>query len=532
MRIIDVSIKNYRGFDSFHWTIGHDVNYIVSCNAGGKTNLLTALALALGQARSVSRADFTDPTQPLEIVLTLALTDPVEEVARFADFVDFGAERKLVIGAQATWDEPADEVEFTVGFPRYQWRRTSRRDLSALPVLWVPADRDPLHLLSFGLKRGPLRRALSGVDLGQDLATARLQIVDALSNLGNAPGIATVLRKAAQFLQDVEQEATQRNVTGTPSVQTNEDVMKQLELSVEWMQVSLPITRQSSGVDQLLIFAVLLATAKDGAVLLIDEPETSLHPHAQRALATMLARAGSQVFVATHSPAMLDSVDPRHVVQLSRTAAGVETRTASTLTPDQALDLARYSRGLGAEAFFANKVVFVEGLSDERAVEALARRIGRNLDAEGTTVLSLDGAGTLVPYLALFGPHGFAMDLAGLCDVDHEEPWRRALTNAGLGTATRAEMAARRFFVCDPDLETCLVGALGDRKVEEIVDHYGRSDELTRFVQQPTQVAKSHSAVLAAFLHKGNVFWVPRLVDELELAERAPTALFELIDAI
>jgi hypothetical protein len=45
-------------------------------------------------------------------------------------------------------------------------------------------------------------------------------------------------------------------------------------------------------------------------------------------------------------------------------------------------------------------------------------------------------------------------------------------------------------------------------------------------------VAKSHSAVLAAFLHKGNVFWVPRLVDELELAERAPTALFELIDAI
>jgi len=57
-------------------------------------------------------------------------------------------------------------------------------------------------------------------------------------------------------------------------------------------------------------------------------------------------------------------------------------------------------------------VVLVEGVSDRLAVEALARRRGRNLDVEGVTVVSMGGAQAIGSFLARFGPQGLDLRLA------------------------------------------------------------------------------------------------------------------------
>jgi predicted ATP-dependent endonuclease of OLD family len=60
-------------------------------------------------------------------------------------------------------------------------------------------------------------------------------------------------------------------------------------------------------------------------------------------------------------------------------------------------------------------VVLVEGLSDQIALETLAERRGRNLDAEGVRVVPIGGAQAIGRFLDQFGRHG--VRLAGLCDV-------------------------------------------------------------------------------------------------------------------
>jgi hypothetical protein len=86
-------------------------------------------------------------------------------------------------------------------------------------------------------------------------------------------------------------------------------------------------------------------------------------------------------------------------------------------------------------------VVLVEGISDQRALEALARRRGRDLHAEGVSIVPIGGAQAIGRFLELLDPQRPAVRLAGLCDAAEEGEFQRALERAGLGSGlTRADM--------------------------------------------------------------------------------------------
>ena len=86
-----------------------------------------------------------------------------------------------------------------------------------------------------------------------------------------------------------------------------------------------------------------------------------------------------------------------------------------------------------ARADGARIVVLVEGVSDQIAVETLARRHGRNLAAEGVTVLPIGGAHGAARYLRRFGPEGTCARIVGLCDHAEAPIVRRGLATAGFG---------------------------------------------------------------------------------------------------
>src|SRR5690348_9905875 len=97
-------------------------------------------------------------------------------------------------------------------------------------------------------------------------------------------------------------------------------------------------------------------------------------------------------------------------------------------------------------------VVLVEGISDRAAVEALAERRGRDLAAEGVSVVPIGGAQAIGRFLVRFGPQGLGLRLAGLCDAGEELEFRRGLERAGLGASlTRARMERLGFYVCEAD---------------------------------------------------------------------------------
>jgi hypothetical protein len=177
-------------------------------------------------------------------------------------------------------------------------------------------------------------------------------------------------------------------------------------------------------------------------------------------------------------------------------------------------------------------VVLVEGASDQRALEALAGRRGRQLAAEGVSVVSIGGSKNIGRFLEHFGPRGLDIGLAGLCDAAEEGDFRRGLERAGLGAdLTRAEMGALGFFVCVEDLEDELIRALGTDAVQRVVETQGELEAFRTFQRQPEWRGRTDEERLRRFLgtHSGRkIRAAPALVDALDLT-RVPRPLDRLL---
>lgn len=173
-----------------------------------------------------------------------------------------------------------------------------------------------------------------------------------------------------------------------------------------------------------------------------------------------------------------------------------------------------------AEASFPRAVVLVEGISDRVALEALAERRERVLDAEGISIVPIGGAQAIGRFLERFGPHGLDVRLAGLCDAAEEGDFRRGLERAGLGSdLTRGDLEALGFFVCVADLEDELIRALGVASVEQVVDAHGDLASFRTLQKQPAWQGRPHEEQLRRFMGSGGrrkIRYARFLVEALE----------------
>jgi len=183
---------------------------------------------------------------------------------------------------------------------------------------------------------------------------------------------------------------------------------------------------------------------------------------------------------------------------------------------------------IGSSDVTGRTVVLVEGTSDQLALEALAERRGRNLDAEGIAIVPIGGSKNVGSFLDLLGPQGFDVRLAGLYDAAEEGDFQRGLERAGLGSnLTRADMERLGFYVCVEDLEDELIRSLGVASVERIVDAQGELGSFRTFQKQPAQQGKTNEEQLRRFMGtRGGrkIQYAPLLVGGLDLT-RVPRPL-------
>ena len=152
----------------------------------------------------------------------------------------------------------------------------------------------------------------------------------------------------------------------------------------------------------------------------------------------------------------------------------------------------------------ARVVVLVEGISDQIALQTLASRQGRRLDAEAVVILPIGGAHAITGFLLVFGPEGAGLRLAGLCDAAEEELFARGLRQAGLGSPeTRADMSDLGFHVCVEDLEDELIRAVGPARVEAVLDSQGDLGSFRTLQKQPAWRMEGDHAQLRRFLSAG-----------------------------
>jgi predicted ATPase len=137
-----------------------------------------------------------------------------------------------------------------------------------------------------------------------------------------------------------------------------------------------PISNLGSGIEQLIVIG-MGSFAFSGFVVLIDEPEIHFHPRTQKRMMQFLHRnSDAKFFVATHSAAILDSVESDIILVQQSKLRSVGTTVIGTKDRYEAV------RNLGhspSELVLANFIVWVEGPSDRIYVNHFIRSLDSSL---------------------------------------------------------------------------------------------------------------------------------------------------------
>lgn len=162
-------------------------------------------------------------------------------------------------------------------------------------------------------------------------------------------------------------------------------------------------------------------------------------------------------------------------------------------------------------------VVLVEGPSDAAAVQALAQRLGHDLEAEGVSVVPIGGYGNLRRFVEQYR----GVRLAGLYDAPEERHVRRALAGAGFDGA---DLEALGFYACDVNLEDELTRALGPAAMEKLLEAQGELRAFRTYQKQPAHREEPIEVQLRGFLWNRKLRYGVLIVETLDL-DRIPRPL-------
>jgi putative ATP-dependent endonuclease of OLD family len=186
-----------------------------------------------------------------------------------------------------------------------------------------------------------------------------------------------------------------------------------------------------TGQEQILALAFSYAYAKafgehETLILIIDEPESHLHPLAQQWLASRLdtlATAGLQLVLTTHSPHFVDLSQPGNMVVV-RKSDGDSTRVTQVSAEELSAQLVATGAGplttgttVGhfyaasatteiVSALFSRLCVLVEGPTESLALPELLRLVGFDALRKGIAVVSVEGVGNIAKWCRLFSVLG------------------------------------------------------------------------------------------------------------------------------
>lgn len=228
-----------------------------------------------------------------------------------------------------------------------------------------------------------------GDNLAQVLATLNLNNRDTFERIENfideaLPDLGILQTSLYQTDTAVEFQPPNMRIATEPHI-----LRESPEMGQPYRNYKLPLHAMGGGVEQLVMIGVALNTTSD-APLFIEEPETHLHPAAQRYLLEKLSESGRQVFITTHSPVFVNSqYSNHHIYRVEKDRD--ESLIAPVLNPDNFSVTLREIGARNSDVLLADAVLFVEGVSDVAILETWASVLQDSLTSKGITVLPLGG---------------------------------------------------------------------------------------------------------------------------------------------
>ena len=463
MKIREVTWSNYRRLPDGQINV-RDHLVLVGPNDTGKSSIVRALHLCLGMAHgqlasSISARDFTDPNLPLVITATLHGIGNEDRTA-FPDEITTAPNEELTITVEATVDPvDADQTSIRRYFPDSGHNKAPTKDqLKVIGFQFVPAARSLFRELG-GASGGAVRSLLSGLDLAADSAALAAAAEGYRTALDGSTALRDFRGELAQALTEaLPQPVGEKDVRVVSEAELFEDPLSGVTVTVRDGIHDVPLAEQSDGIRALSVLTLLGMSHKTARIVAVDEPETHLHPTAQRSVAKTLRAGTGQRILVTHSPSVISEIDPMDIVAFRADRQARQLAPGAPIAEHEAA-VRHWSYRL-IEPLTARRIAVVEGVSDRILVERVAEMCGMDLDRMGVALFDLDGSGLFPTAYRVFGPPGFDLPLTGLVDEDARGLWADTV-----GVA-HDDLESYGYAVCDPDLEGVYIGTLG---VESVV---------------------------------------------------------------
>jgi len=443
-----IRIAGFRGIKNLEMSLPR-VTLLIGMNNSGKTSVLKALQLALGDySRYLSEEDFyigSDDKRASEIVVDVRIV-PVDEQgdridtfdgdwqAEFQDRIQSEANSRQYV-ALRTRTKP-DEVKggFDTSYlVLRQWAdynnwltdsvQVSNKifsRLTSLSFISIDAQRD-IHQ-EIREKSSLVGRVLSSVKYDETESAALEELIKYTSD--QAISTSAVLTRLKTKLEKLNQTfGGSGKAEITPFPRKVRDLSKYFSINFGETEnnSSFPMeyhgmgTRSWASMISMQTFAELIADSHTidsqqfFPILAAEEPEAHLHPNAQKTLYKQLKESKGQVIISTHSPYVAAMAKQNELRYLKRDTDCIVVKQLSPKTNNETDKEFRenrrklnreviHSRG---EILFSKAIVLCEGETEEQALPILFEKyFGSEAFAMGVSFVGVGGKGAkYLPFL-------------------------------------------------------------------------------------------------------------------------------------
>jgi predicted ATP-dependent endonuclease of OLD family len=466
-----IVIDNYRSIKHVDFQPRNFCAFVGENNVG-KSNILSAIDLVLGERwplNQVSIDDVCDRDETLSLLIQVYFDNPITYTYYGNDFdiAGFGLEYNYNTGGtmrSLRSDGSTLQTQFNRDLPVYNTMREK------VPSLLIGVTRN-------------LERELSGSQwtlLGRilkDMETEFQQDSQRKRDYDTKIQEACDLLRIASFaeLENILKEQVQK-LTGF----LNADLkFKQPKVLNQYKSLELTVQESShynecsaldmgSGIQSAIVVALIQAfrqLKRTGSILLIEEPEVYLHPHARRYFYTLLkelANQGNQVFYTTHSTEFVSLPDFENLcIVRKKSVEGTQLNQVQgvSITPAsrEELKLLTQFDARRNELFFARKVMLVEGQDERVVLPHMFALKGIDVNRDCISIVDVGGKGNFEFMTKIV--RGFSVPFVILHDEDRNAENYTTYHAGGSGINAKIRASAgdsSLVFSMDPDFEGVL----------------------------------------------------------------------------
>lgn len=401
MLLNKIEIENFRSIKNLTLKL-HKKTVFVGKNNTGKSNILRAIDLVLGEKYpKISKEDFydRDETNDIRILVEFAeVTDQeVEDIKNNLIYDSYNnAKNELEITRKI-------KIEYTIGLGGqnkklifgddvyYKYFSKQLKDVM-LSSVYIPAIRDHnkiLKVTEYSLFNKMLNEVYSNADRSEkdELEAALLDAAEKCKNIFN---------ESESKLNELTNSIIKHNGLKFSLLPSNrQNIYKKMSLLLD-DGIESELEFKGSGIQSAVIISMfkLYADLKIGsAILLIEEPESFLHPHANRHMAKVLnsisKEEGLQVIFTTHSPYYLTDSEFDGITLVKKSGS----ETVKCQPSFEGINKTKLRKEMDVnnlELFFADKVVLVEGETEKILLPYLSPKINSDYDFDRNNISIID----------------------------------------------------------------------------------------------------------------------------------------------